>query len=107
MKIFTAGLNAETNTFSPIPTGMDDFNVIRPDDLKDGTHQLSDIIPFAGWQQKARARKDHFKEFTFNTPEISQLIQVADAWVVKQGEAPTKHQYPSKNYFLVRSVIFR
>ena len=60
MKIFTAGLNTETNTFSPIPTGMDDFNVIRPDDLKDGTHQLSDIIPFAGWQQKARARKDHF-----------------------------------------------
>ena len=60
MKIFAAGLNTETNTFSPIPTGIDDFDVIRPDDLKDRTRRLSDMIPFAQWQQKAKDRKDHF-----------------------------------------------
>ena len=60
MKIFAAGLNTETNTFSPIPTGIDDFDVTRLDDLKDGTRRLSDMIPFDQWQQKARTRKDHF-----------------------------------------------
>lgn len=32
MRIFFAGLITETNTFSPIPTGLDDFHVIRPGD---------------------------------------------------------------------------
>ena len=33
MRIFTAGIVTETNTFSPIPTGLADFDVIRPADL--------------------------------------------------------------------------
>jgi len=51
MKIFAAGMETETNTFSPIPTGMDDFEVTR---------QLSEIVPVTQWQEKARARGDNF-----------------------------------------------
>lgn len=60
MNIFVAGLFAETNTFSPIPTGINDFDVIRPGDLKSGTRQLSDMVPFIQWRQKAEARNDCF-----------------------------------------------
>jgi microcystin degradation protein MlrC len=60
MNIFSAGLFTETNTFSPIPTGIADFNVTRPNDVKEGTCQLCEMIPFAAWQEKARARGDNF-----------------------------------------------
>jgi len=60
MKIFAAALETETNTFSPIPTGMADFHVIRPDDLKSGTVQLKDLVPLEVWRQKAEVRKDQF-----------------------------------------------
>lgn len=33
MKIFVAGIVTETNTFSPIPTGMDSFEIVRQEDL--------------------------------------------------------------------------
>ncbi len=33
MKIFAAGIITETNTFSPMPTGLADFDVIRAADL--------------------------------------------------------------------------
>jgi microcystin degradation protein MlrC len=33
MKIYSAGIVTETNTFSPMPTGLTDFNVIRPSDV--------------------------------------------------------------------------
>ena len=58
MKIFVAGIETETNTFSPIPTGMDDFTIVRPDDISNGTASLSDGPPYAQWQIKAEARKD-------------------------------------------------
>ena len=32
MKVFAGGIATETNTFSPMPTGMRDFSVIRPED---------------------------------------------------------------------------
>ncbi|MEM7028289.1 MAG: M81 family metallopeptidase [Chloroflexota bacterium] len=32
MKVFAGGISTETNTFSPMPTGMADFNVIRAND---------------------------------------------------------------------------
>jgi microcystin degradation protein MlrC len=60
MNIYVAGLFAETNTFSPIPTGIDDFDVTRQDDLKDGTRQLSDMVPFIQWKKKSEARNDNF-----------------------------------------------
>ena len=61
MKLFIAGLNTETNTFSPIPTGIDDFNITRAADLKDGSRQLSDMVPFVQWQQKAHSRGDQLR----------------------------------------------
>lgn len=33
MKIFVAGVVTETNTFSPIPTGLADFEILRGDDI--------------------------------------------------------------------------
>ncbi|MCX7601483.1 MAG: M81 family metallopeptidase [Meiothermus sp.] len=33
MRVFIGGLGTETNTFSPIPTGLADFRVVRPADL--------------------------------------------------------------------------
>jgi len=70
MNIFAAGLLTETNTFSPIPTGMDDFKVIRLDDLKSKAYELGDIVPFAQWQRKAQVRSDsfHFGLFAFAQP---------------------------------------
>jgi len=60
MKIFSGCLVTETNTFSPIPTGLEDFIQIRTDDITTGTHNLNDIPPFDVWQSKARARGDDF-----------------------------------------------
>ena len=43
MRIFAACIFTETNTFSPIPTGLNDFNVVRPQDAQrpDAEHLLS------------------------------------------------------------------
>jgi len=38
MKVFFAGLLTETNTFAPFPTGLKDFPVVRPEDVKDGNY---------------------------------------------------------------------
>ena len=61
MKIFTSALEAETNTFSPIPTGLTDFHVIRLDALKNGVYPFpdEDVISTL-WQRKARDRGDQF-----------------------------------------------
>ena len=38
MKVFAGGISTETNTFSPMPTGMRDYKVVRPgDDVEKGT----------------------------------------------------------------------
>ncbi|MAU12947.1 MAG: microcystin LR degradation protein MlrC-like protein [Anaerolineaceae bacterium] len=42
MKIFTSGLVTETNTFAPFPTGLKDFQIVRPIDVADGR-------PFTDW----------------------------------------------------------
>lgn len=60
MRIFAAGISTETNTFSPIPTGMNDFQITREEDLISGRCQLRDIAPFGQWQQKSLARGDQF-----------------------------------------------
>jgi len=58
MKIFAAGIETETNTFSPIPTGLGDFNVTCSENLNDQAHLLPEVAPFKQWQRKARDRKD-------------------------------------------------
>ena len=35
MKLFSAGISTETNTFSPMPTGLADFRVVRAADVPD------------------------------------------------------------------------
>ena len=38
MKVFAGGISTETNTFSPMPTGMRDYKIVRPgDDIQEGT----------------------------------------------------------------------
>lgn len=60
MNIIAAGLFTETNTFSPIPTGINDFEIIREEDIKSGRHSISEMVPFKQWEQKAEIRDDHF-----------------------------------------------
>lgn len=63
MKIFAACLVTETNTFSPIPTGLDDFALVRYDDIVSGNASFEDIPPLGLWQKKAQA---HDHEFSFS-----------------------------------------
>ena len=38
MRVFAGGISTETNTFSPMPTGMRDYNTVRPgDEVEAGT----------------------------------------------------------------------
>lgn len=62
MKIFAAGLYAETNTFSPIPTGLDDFHLTRASDLSRGMAQLEEIVPFGQWQESAVSAGHKFQQ---------------------------------------------
>ena len=70
MKIFAACLATETNTFSPIPTGADDFILVRSADIASGKKSFSDIAPFALWEQKGLSRGDEliFSLFAFAPP---------------------------------------
>ena len=52
MKIFVAGVVTETNTFSPIPTGMDSFEIIRQEDLDSKDSIVSG--PLMAIRQKAK-----------------------------------------------------
>lgn len=60
MKIFSACLATETNTFSPIPTGLDDFIQIRPTDIASGKASFGDMLALGLWKEKADARGDTF-----------------------------------------------
>lgn len=57
MKIFTGGISTETNTFAPFPTGLDDFDVLRPQQMTkeelDG-HFATPIIRM--WRDMTEAR---------------------------------------------------
>ena len=63
MKIFAACLATETNTFSPIPTGIDDFTQTRLTDITSGNATFDEISPLGVWEKKAQYRND---EFTFS-----------------------------------------
>ena len=57
MKIFMATLATETNTFSPIPTGMDGFTGGREWHRHDGSRQPASIanIPLIAWRKLGEA----------------------------------------------------
>ena len=60
MKIFAAGIATETNTFSPIPTGLDDFLVQRGSDVLAGRIDYPNLDLTATWGQWCKARGDEF-----------------------------------------------
>lgn len=55
MKIFAAGIATETNTFSPIPTGLDDFLVQRGKDCLAGRIDHPGLDLSATWGRWAKA----------------------------------------------------
>lgn len=57
-KIFISILSTETNTFSPIPTGLDDYEIIRQEDIDSGSYQQGDDFLLDLWRQKACDRGD-------------------------------------------------
>ena len=60
MKIYAASFLTESNTFSPLPTGYDDFNLVRAEDVEAGRRDINTLDPYALWQDKAKARGDDF-----------------------------------------------
>src|SRR5262245_19173702 len=56
MKIFAAGMVTETNTFSPIPTGLDDFRIQRGVDVKAGRVPYPSLDLTRTWGRQAAAR---------------------------------------------------
>lgn len=57
MNIFTACLATESNTFCPIPTGLDDFDLITRDQLPENLHRMDSLGPMTVWQKKTEAMK--------------------------------------------------
>ena len=60
MKIFAGGIATETNTFSPMPTSREDFQVQRGKDVLDGRIDHPSLDLSAVWGQQAKARGDEF-----------------------------------------------
>jgi microcystin degradation protein MlrC len=60
VKIFAAGVATETNTFSPLPTGRDDFNVLRGKDVREGTGRNANLDLTEIWGRPASARGAQF-----------------------------------------------
>ena len=56
MKIYAACICTESNTFSPLPTGYDDFNIARASDIASGKRDINTLDPFSVWQKKTEAQ---------------------------------------------------
>jgi microcystin degradation protein MlrC len=54
MKLFTAGVATESNTFAPMPTGLDDYTVFRGAPSEDRPTSFTE--PFLVWRRLAAAR---------------------------------------------------
>src|SRR5688500_2577903 len=60
MRIFAAGLSTETNTFCPVPTGLEDFQVLRGHQALSGNIEYPSLDLSAVWGRMARERGDQF-----------------------------------------------
>jgi microcystin degradation protein MlrC len=60
MKIFAAGLATETNTFSPVPTSLEDFNVQRGSEVAAGNIKFPSLDLSDLWGARARERGYEF-----------------------------------------------
>lgn len=57
MKVFVGGIETETNTFSPMPTGLGDFMVIRPTDIPAEGEELGGVAgPVDVFRKRTLAR---------------------------------------------------
>ncbi len=56
MRVFAGGIETETNTFSPMPTGLADFEVIRAADLDESGEMGGFGGPFNIFRQRCRER---------------------------------------------------
>ena len=56
MRVFAGGIETETNTFSPMPTGLADFEVIRAADLDESGEMGGFGGPFNVFRQRCRER---------------------------------------------------
>ncbi len=53
MKISAAVLMTESDTFSTLPTGYNDFNVTSPEELRAVCRDIAPLDPYLSWQNKA------------------------------------------------------
>jgi microcystin degradation protein MlrC len=60
MKVFAAGISTETNTFSPLPTELGDFLVVRGRDARESGRPYTGLDLSSTWGRQAQARGDHF-----------------------------------------------
>jgi len=60
MKIFAAGIATETNTFSPLLTGLEDFTILRGKDVRVGCVEHKSLDLTDPWGRMAEARGDEF-----------------------------------------------
>jgi microcystin degradation protein MlrC len=60
MKIFAAGIATETNTFAPLPTGLEDFAILRGRDVRCGSVEHKGLDLTEPWGRMADARGDEF-----------------------------------------------
>ncbi len=56
MRVFAGGIVTETNTFSPMPTGLADFEVIRAADLDENGEMAGFGGPFNVFRQRSQER---------------------------------------------------
>lgn len=70
LKVFAAGIFTETNTFSPIPTGYDSFDIVEAEDITSGRRCLSELPPFDHWQEltTSAGNEFHFGLFAYAQP---------------------------------------
>jgi microcystin degradation protein MlrC len=60
MRIFAAGISTETNTFSPLPTALEDFIVQRGRDVAEGRVDQPSLDLSEPWGRQASERGDAF-----------------------------------------------
>lgn len=61
MKIYAAGVATETNTFAPIPTGLEDYTVQRGTDPRNDRNTSATFDLWAIWGEQARAHGHAFE----------------------------------------------
>jgi microcystin degradation protein MlrC len=79
LRIFAAGIATETNTFSPVPTGLEDFFIQRGRDVLAGRIDYPSLDLTAIWGEQAKARGDEFI-FSLNTWAQPSGITVRSAY---------------------------